>query len=297
MNRLAAFFMVFFLVSGTSWGDDFERASFPFAKHLFNTGDYFRSITEAKRFIFEYPESPLKLNAEYLIGKAYSRGGDSQKAVEVFKSLLKSNYESEMSAQVLVSLGKLYGKERNYAKGSQYMQLAMLHEHAGKPTAEKAAHYYFLYSLLNGDKGVLEEGSILPRWIPTAKFESASSQYEQLEFKSPTIAGTLSAIIPGAGYYYTDRKRDALAAFILNGLFIWGAISAFENDNEGLGVAISVFEIGWYVGGIYGSANAAHKYNRRLKDDFVLGFTVDTGYYFGHNIRHKPVMVSINATF
>jgi hypothetical protein len=46
-------------------------------------------------------------------------------------------------------------------------------------------------------------------------------------------------------------------------------LEAFDNDNEGLGVLLALFEVGLYTGNIYSAVNCAHKHNRTQKEDFL----------------------------
>ena len=50
---------------------------------------------------------------------------------------------------------------------------------------------------------------------------------------------------------------------------IWATVEAFDNDNEGLGVLLALFEVGLYTGNIYSAVNCAHKYNRKQKEGFL----------------------------
>ena len=79
--------------------------------------------------------------------------------------------------------------------------------------------------------------------------------------KSPFVAG-VTALVPGAGFAYCERYRDALAAFIINAGLIFAAHESFEGGNNVLGGLICVVESGFYGGSIYGSISSAHKYNR-----------------------------------
>jgi len=79
--------------------------------------------------------------------------------------------------------------------------------------------------------------------------------------KSPFVAG-MTALVPGGGFAYCERYRDALAAFIINVGLIFAAHESFEGGNNVLGGLICVVESGFYGGNIYGSISSAHKYNR-----------------------------------
>jgi tetratricopeptide (TPR) repeat protein len=82
--------------------------------------------------------------------------------------------------------------------------------------------------------------------------------------KNPVLAGVLG-VVPGGGFLYTGRFRDALAAFGLNAGLMLAAYTAFDQDNPALGAVIGFVEAGFYAGGIYGSIAAAHKYNHARK--------------------------------
>jgi hypothetical protein len=54
----------------------------------------------------------------------------------------------------------------------------------------------------------------------------------------------------------------------VNGLFIWAAVQAFQSDQDVLGGILTFIELGFYSGNIYSAVNAAHKYNRKVRNDF-----------------------------
>lgn len=57
---------------------------------------------------------------------------------------------------------------------------------------------------------------------------------------------------------------------IINGLFIWGTIEAFDNEQVGLGTTLCVIGSGWYAGNIYGSAMSARRSNLKRQNDLAL---------------------------
>ena len=52
----------------------------------------------------------------------------------------------------------------------------------------------------------------------------------RLSTRSPFLAGTLSAFVPGAGRLYTGRLGDALASLFTVGLTGWQAYDGFRRD-------------------------------------------------------------------
>jgi hypothetical protein len=87
--------------------------------------------------------------------------------------------------------------------------------------------------------------------------------------KNAWLAGTLSAVIPGAGYWYVNKKGTAITALLVNGLFIWTGVEAIGKKNYGLGASVILLGNGWYFGNIYGAAAAAHRYNMTIVDSEI----------------------------
>jgi hypothetical protein len=92
-------------------------------------------------------------------------------------------------------------------------------------------------------------------------------------------------MLPGAGHLYVGRPAEAATSFLLNGLFIWGAVAAFTHDSPVLGGILVFFELGWYQGGIRSAAAAARevnaeeerRYRQELRRDYRLSFGVFPG--------------------
>jgi TM2 domain-containing membrane protein YozV len=90
---------------------------------------------------------------------------------------------------------------------------------------------------------------------------------KNFRYKSPEAAGVLSAFLPGSGQFYNGRYQDGVYSFLLNALFIVGAYKAYDQENFALAGILTLFEIGWYTGGIYGAVSGAHKCNNRIDED------------------------------
>jgi len=82
--------------------------------------------------------------------------------------------------------------------------------------------------------------------------------------KSVATAQTLNALLPGAGYFYIGQNSAAFTALLLNGLFIFAAYEFFHHGHNAAGIITTLFESGWYFGGIYGVGLEAKYYNERV---------------------------------
>ena len=79
-------------------------------------------------------------------------------------------------------------------------------------------------------------------------------RYQELPEKSPVLAGVMSAILPGSGYIYAEHYGDGITAFLINGLFIAGTITAIHQENYAVAGIVGGVGVPFYLGNIYGSA-------------------------------------------
>jgi tetratricopeptide (TPR) repeat protein len=174
----------------------------------------------------------------FLMGESYYRQGFYAEAGLYFERVLKERPRPEIKGLSTYRLG--------------WMKMRM-------DKWEEASHYF---------SAVEESSSFHPRAQILA---SESLLGKDLPYKNPNAAGVLGAIVPGLGHAYVGRYRDGGVAFLLNALFILASVEAFQSDQNVLGGILSFLELGWYSGSVYSAVNATHKYNRRLREDFLGG--------------------------
>ncbi len=98
---------------------------------------------------------------------------------------------------------------------------------------------------------------------------SLISGYKDLPQKSETLAAIFSAVIPGSGYIYAGHYGDGITAFLINGLWIAGAVTGIQAEYCAVSGVLAGVGLPFYFGNIYGSANAAKKWNLKVKRDFL----------------------------
>jgi tetratricopeptide (TPR) repeat protein len=259
-----------------------------FADALYDEKDYYRAITEYKRLIFYKPLSGEAIKASFRIALSYMEGKRYEAAIFQFKKFRQLYPADPLAMEALFLIGEGLYKLKNYDDAFKYFEKVEL---AAKLPEMK-------------DRAAAAKGWCLAkkgRWSAAADVygnlqDSASAlTYERLSRdltaaiklpqKSPTLAGALSAIIPGSGQLYLGRKQDALVAFLLNGAFIAGAMESFRKDEDATGAILLFFEAGWYAGNIYGATSGAHKYNRKIKEDFI--YKLERDYSLGIDGKGK----------
>lgn len=80
--------------------------------------------------------------------------------------------------------------------------------------------------------------------------------------KSPALAGTLSAILPGAGQAYTGSWQSGAMAFVLNALFLSATLELQDKDLHATALASGVVFSITYLGNILNAAESARIYNQ-----------------------------------
>jgi len=246
-----------------------------FARSLMKDGKYDLAVIELERLIHFLPEDSKIREARYLIGLSYVLARRYEAAREVLLPLTESRINDGIAEKSLFLMGESYYQQGFYAEAGFYFEKALnehpQHEIKGLSIFrlgwmkmhmdkwEEASHYF----------GIVEESSFLHRKAQILAAESLLGK--DLPYKNPNAAGALGAIVPGLGHAYVGRYRDGGVAFLLNGLFIWASIEAFKSDQNVLGGILSFLELGWYSGSVYSAVNATHKYNRRLREDFLGG--------------------------
>ena len=80
------------------------------------------------------------------------------------------------------------------------------------------------------------------------------------------LASVMSAILPGSGYVYAGSFKDGITAFIINGLAAAGVATGVHQENLAVSGIVAGVGLPFYFGNIYGSANAAEKWNAAAKE-------------------------------
>jgi outer membrane protein assembly factor BamD (BamD/ComL family) len=252
-----------------------------FANSLFHEQDYYRAITEYKRFLHLHPDSPTAVDVRYAIGLAYFRSEKWDVAAEAFQAVREAD-----PAGAAGSRATLMAAEAAYRKGDFPEALdafsAFVRHHSADPSVVDARMRIVQCYLQLGNirhardqAAKVHEENAADLRMKTLLTETAAVQ--DVPAKSPALAGTLSALVPGAGQLYIGRPRDAGVSFLINGSMIALAAVAFHNDEPVAGGIVALVELSWYTGNIYGAVNGAHKYNRHQRRRFVDSLDVQCG--------------------
>lgn len=249
-----------------------EEIQFKMADVFMEEGEYYRAITEYKKFLILFPDSEKADYALFKIGMAYYRGEEYDSSVKYFSVLEKKYKTSRHLPEASYYKGLSYWKSKDGEKArtafdtltevfprSEFAPLALVagslvtFEEENVPASMKRLERLIdQYPEYPGSKNAKEAMTLI-------------DQYPRLPEKSETLAAVMSAVLPGSGYIYAGHVEDGITAFIINTLFIAGTITAIHSENYAVAGIVGGIGLPFYVGNIYGSANAARKWNLGVK--------------------------------
>jgi TolA-binding protein len=244
-----------------------------FAEQLMREGEYFRAITEYRRFLFYYPDDPRRAMVHFSIGLAFYRGESYVEAMQTFQEVTQHYPNTAYGKQAWLWQGESLIRQGQYTTAEQlYLEITerFPHDRIGQQARYRRA-WTLLYRRQWRDAATQFQ-QVAP---DSDLYQSAQLLAQEalvgahLPSKSPVLAGIFSGLLPGSGQLYNGRLGDALLAFFLNGLFIVGAVEAIHRNNPAVAGILSFFEVGWYAGNVYGAVNGANKYNRYTTEIFL----------------------------
>ena len=267
-----------------------EEVQLSVADAFMEEEEYYRAITEYKRYLILFPDSARGDYALFQTGIAYLNGGDTDSAIRNLESLQERYPLTPYSDASFFYIGVAKWKAKKTRESCSTF-LDMEKKYPDSPYSPQAL---IAASLVELDADNLEASrDLLTRFTNDYPdrgerenvYEAITiiDRYSELPQKSEVLAGILSAVIPGAGYAYAGDLPTALMSFVVNGAFIAGTWAAFAQELYAVGALVGGVGTPFYIGNIYGSALAAKKANKavrlRMREEVyaLLGTVFDQG--------------------
>jgi tetratricopeptide (TPR) repeat protein len=253
---------------------------FCFARSLQTAGDFYGAITEFRRLLFFHPHSRYSKQARLHIVECLYGSEEYHQAIAYGLGLLPDSRHLYDEAQIRFLIAASHFRLGDFPEAWQHLSVVAAPD-SGTVTEKCLLLEGLAYA--NGHhwdvaqeifQTVREESRFYPAARTCAELCLAG---KHMKMKSPAVAGVL-AVIPGLGYLYAGHTQTAASAFVINGLFAWGSLEAFDRGYPGLGATLAFFGASWYGGNIYGSVASARRRNARMQDDLLLQF--DVGFRF-----------------
>jgi outer membrane protein assembly factor BamD (BamD/ComL family) len=249
--------------------------------------EYYRAITEYKKFLILFPESGKADYALFKIGMANYHGEEYEVSARTLANLREKYPESTYASEALYFEGLGYWKLKKYADAKTALEEVA----ASYPDSDHAPLALIANVMLaldqdnvNASRQDMEKMIAAYPDYPASMRAKESfelfDQYQELPKKSEILAGIMSAVVPGSGYIYAEHYGDGITAFFINALAIAGTVTAISNENYAVAVIVGGVGLPFYIGNIYGSANAAKKWNIAVRNELRNRISVTLNYDF-----------------
>jgi TM2 domain-containing membrane protein YozV len=259
------FLTIFFLIplsslpQSTSFDFHSPENTRKFADHLFCEGDYLRAIEQYNYIDNQFNRDTIqfKVMLGYSKLKLYSNSNEVLKRIPEESIFYSDAYLLSLKNKLLIEPKSL----------SAVYSLSIDNDYAGRINRLNNI------SMLYDDRLLITKEKFIE---PFNEDESKTvSLYYDLKssppYKSPALAGILSAIIPGSGKMYVGEWGDGLTALAVTGLLAFLAYDNFHADHTTRAWIFTGLGAFFYAGNIYGSIASAQIFNARIDFEFNDG--------------------------
>lgn len=233
-----------------------------FAAYLFQTGQYELAAFEYERLRFHHPAND---SLALFLSRSYRLQGKFTVALDLAQSKQKSLTQPDMAWA--------FQTEKNHnallLKDAQRFQIL---SQESQQLALSPKEKYLTKQLLLGD-AILSGRAELPSYEPSLAFDGILLQlhedWQSRPQKSPSLAATFSALVPGAGKVYAGAWKDGLVNMLFVGANAYTTYRGYQNQGF-KSPYVWIFgglTTGFYLGNIYGAHKQAKKFNSQVNNE------------------------------
>jgi hypothetical protein len=265
-KKLILSFLCFFLFLETAFSQnllDYSN-SLKYADYLFRTKQYNLAAVEFERVVFLEQKdtlSKLKLIQSYRYLTDYKTA--LIKIENYFPNSL-NNLPEDLSEEYVKNM--LY--ENQFQKAFGFLQTNRTLS-IGVKTEYQLGIFIMQYQWTDARHFADEHLVILDK---TERFDNLNSiiiEGSNAKYKSPLLAGSISAIVPGGGKVYTGHWIDAIYSFLFVTTSSWLTYKSYQNNGLNFNsVLIGSIALTFYSANIYGSAKSAKRFNQNINQSF-----------------------------
>ena len=245
-----------------------------FADYLYRQHDYLRAAAEYERYLTTI--SP-KDSVFYTLGLSYKNAQKWPPAEKAFEQIPARFGGSLLRPRALLQMGFLWVLQNDTARIGEFQE-KKLPDLAPVRTRQALQTVLGVPLLLNGRFRLaasyfekLNRPDFSQEDKPFVRnFEKLAVLGGKIRRKNPFLAGTLSAIWPGLGRFYTGRPGDGLYSMVFIGLSGYSAYRGFSRHGlrSGRGWILGSLTAALYLGNVYGSYLSAKIVNEKRVHDF-----------------------------
>jgi hypothetical protein len=266
IKKIFCSFLCIFLLQGTACSQnllDYSN-SLKYADYLFKTNQYNLASIEFERVVFLEPKdtlSKLKLIQSYRYLTEYKTALNK---IEEFFPYNLNNLPEEFSDEYVRNL--LY--ENQFQKTNEFLQTVEYMD-VGVRSEYELGIYILQYQWSEARRFADEHLGVLEESVRYNSLNDIIINGLNANYKSPFLAASISAVIPGGGKVYTGRWKDAIYSFLFVTTSSWLTYKSYQKNGFSFNsVLIGSFALTFYSANIYGSAKSAKGYNQKINQSF-----------------------------
>ena len=247
-----------------------------YADRLFDQGAYRAAILEYKRLLFYHPDTSKVDLVRYRIGLSYYRQGNQALARQKFEEITQNFPESPLYLHAQLMLGRTYFDTKNYSTARATFFHVAKAETGGETAAQAQylrgwcyIHEQAWFKAISEFRSVQQLQPDTPLSQVSAQLADMTYANTPLPFKSPRLAQWMSTVLPGAGQIYVGKLKNGLISSAISTAVFYLLVDSIREERYVDAVGICLVGSRFYLGNRDDARKWTVEHNRRLEVDFI----------------------------
>ncbi len=234
------------------------------ADQLFSSGNYFDAVTEYERLLFFDSTEVYECSALCRIGLSYRAGGKFEEAEAYFNKAIRAAGSRSVADSIRLELIKTTILHHDYGTAFNVIK-----QYEASSSRTSVANYWRGWATMFMDDW--EKAADYFSKADSAVFLQQFCRDVAQKKYSRNLAELFSAILPGAGQFYTGHYTQSAVSFGWNALWGYLMVKAFVADRVFDGVATgSLLWARFYSGGFQAAGSLADEKNKEIYTESLL---------------------------
>ena len=253
-----------------------DMRQFLYAEHLFDQRAYRSAILEYKRLLFYQPDIPRADLARYRIGLSYYHQGNRELARQKFEEVTQKFPNSPLNLQAQLMLGRTYFDAKNYSTARSTFFSIVSADGDGETAARARYLRAWCYIHEQAWFKAIAEFRTIQRLQPNTPLSQVSTRLADityantpLPFKSPQLAQWMSTFLPGAGQIYAGKLESGLISGAVNAAVCYLLVDSILDERYVDAVGICLVGSRFYMENRVKAREWTTEHNQRLEVDFL----------------------------
>ena len=253
-----------------------EMRQLLYAEHLFDQRAYRAAILEYKRLLFYHPDISKADLARYRIGLSYYHQGDRELARQKFEDVTQNFPDSPLNLQAQLMLGKTYFDAESYSTARATFFAVANADGDGEIAAQARYLRAWCYLYEQAWFKAIAEFRTVQQLQPDTPLSQTSTQLADmtyantpLPFKSPRLAEWMSTLLPGAGQIYAGKLEKGLISGAISAAIFYLLADSIREERYVDAAGICLVSSRFYLGNRVNAREWTIQHNRRLEADFI----------------------------